>query len=185
MYKQLTIFLEGNHEIILFENKIKPLFKNEYDNVHLYEYGGDQYIGDCKIISDYIRAMENMNDDNNIYHYIFLTDGDQYPSIKQRIEKIMKHINLDKDKIHVVVTEIEGWYLGGLDSISSKKYGLKSFQNTDSITKNAFEMMIPKKYKRSKTAFRKIISNDFSIEVAKTKNSSFKQFYNEYLMPVL
>ena len=174
MYKRLTIFLEGSHEIILFENKIKPLFENEYHDVHLFEYGGDQYIGNCKEISEYIHVIEKMNasEENSDYHYIFLTDGDQYPSVKQRIEKIMKHITLNEDKIHVVVTEIESWYLGGLDDISNKKYGLKNFQNTDSITKNAFEMMIPKKYKRSSTAFRKIIANDFSIDTAKNKNKS-------------
>lgn len=182
MYKQLTIFLEGIHDRMLFETKIFPIFEKYYDYVQPFEYGGDQYIGNCKEISDFISTIEKIDKDENFtHHYIFVTDKGSHPSVEDRKGKIQGHVSIDEDKIHVVVIEIEGWYLAGLNKTSLKKLGLKNHRDTDSLTKNAFVDQIPKKYKKSEIAFKRIILDHFSIEEAKKKNESFRLFYDNYL----
>ena len=49
-----------------------------------------------------------------------------------------KHPNIDKDKIIVVIKEIESWYLAGLDNKACKQLKIKNFANTDNITKEKF-----------------------------------------------
>jgi len=79
----------------------------------------------------------------------------------------------------VVVKEIEGWYLAGLDNKVCKQFKIDSFANTDNVTKEKFNALIPKKF-TSRVDFISEILKNFSIEIAKQKNNSFQYFAKKY-----
>ena len=127
-------------------------------------------------IFQFLRSIQAMNAD-----YIFVADNNGSPCItdrKQRIENDFK--NIDKNKILVVVREIEGWYLAGIDDGSSKKFGIKSFHNTEHINKSAFNDVKPKKFS-SRIDFMSEILKLFCIDTAKKKNGSFSYFVENYV----
>ena len=84
-----------------------------------------------------------------------------------------------KIKIIVVVKEIESWYLAGLDNKVCKQLKIKNFPNTEKVTKEEFNSLIPKKF-TSRIDFMLEILKNFSIEIAKKKNTSFRYFVEKY-----
>lgn len=87
--------------------------------------------------------------------------------------------NIENDKIIVVIKEIESWYLAGLDDEEYKRFEMHTLSNTDDITKEQFNDLIPKKFD-SRIDFLLEILKSFSIEIAKQKNKSFRYFSEKY-----
>ncbi len=79
-----------------------------------------------------------------------------------------------------MIPEIEGWLLAGLDEKATKKLKVSYFDNTQNITKEKFDQLIPKRFD-SRIDFILEILKHFSIDVAKEKNKSFAYFVNKYL----
>ena len=90
-----------------------------------------------------------------------------------------KHPNIDKSKIIVVIKEIESWYLAGLDNKVCRQLKINNFADTDNVTKEKFNALIPKKF-TSRIDFMSEILKYFSIEIAKQKNNSFQYFVEKY-----
>lgn len=184
MYSQLYIYVEGTHDISFFQHVIKPLFENNgYDHVVIREYNGDQYMGDCKDISNDINNFIHIDENVSGFcsHYLFITDRGCHPCVTDRKDKIKRYIpNIDEEKIVVVVVEIESWYLAGLDKDSSRKLRLPYYENTDTLSKSALTDHIPQRMK-SEIAFRQMILDKFSVNVAILKNQSFKYFFEKYI----
>jgi hypothetical protein len=160
----LFIFVEGDDDVRFFERIITPLFANKYDSVKLWKYAQEKN----ERISKFFKSINAMSAD-----YIFVADNNGSPCItdrKQRIEDEFKSI--DKNKILVVVREIESWYLAGMYDGSSKKLGINSFPNTEHINKSAFNDLKPNKF-NSRIDFMSEILKLFCIDTAKSKNGSF------------
>ena len=115
-----------------------------------------------------------MNDE-----YIYVRDINDSPCVSYKKQKIQDELrNIDKNRIIVVIREIESWYLAGLD-VSSKKFGVRPFNITDTITKEQFNDMLPTKFD-SRIDFILEILKYFSIEKAKERNRSFRYFIEKY-----
>ena len=115
-----------------------------------------------------------MNDE-----YIYVRDINDSPCVSYKKQKIQDELrNIDKNRIIVVIREIESWYLAGLD-VSSKKFGVRSFNITNTVTKEQFNDMFSKKF-ASRIDFMIEILKCFSIEKAKERNKSFKYFIEKY-----
>jgi len=171
MESKLFIFIEGDDDERFFERIIKPIFENK-NEVHLVKYAQKKN----EKIFQFLKSIQAMNAD-----YIFVADNNGSPCItdrKQRIENDFQ--NIDKNKILVVVKEIESWYLAGIDAGSSKKLGIKSFSNTEHINKSAFNDLKPKKF-NSRIDFMSEILKLFSKDTAKMKNGSFSYFIENYV----
>ena len=116
-------------------------------------------------------------------NYIYVADINNAPCATDKKEKIQKKFkNIDGHRIIVVIKEIESWYLAGLDDINCKKLGVNPFNitdNTDNITKEQFNDMLPKKFD-SRIDFMLEILKCFSIDKAKEKNRSLKYFLEKY-----
>ena len=107
-------------------------------------------------------------------NYIFMTDINDAPCVTAKKEKLKrKYKNLRLDRVIVVIKEIESWYLAGLDVEICKKFGIRYTPQTDSITKEQFNAMIPKRFD-SRVDFMKEILKVFSIDIAKQRNGSFR-----------
>ncbi len=171
-YERLFIWVEGLDDLRFFNRIICPSFEMKYDLVEVVPYANLKK----EKINNYIRSIEAMDAD-----YMYVTDINDAPCITFRKEgKKEKFSNLHENKIIVVIKEIESWYLAGLDEACSKKCGIRSFNTTDTIVKEEFDNVIPKKFSSSRIDFMQEILKYFDLEVAKQKNKSFSYFLEKH-----
>ena len=185
MYKRLLIYVEGINDKRFFDKVIVPKFLElGYDHIAVEEYKGDNYKAKCKKISSFIKNIDKINNKPDYtYHYIFCADSDHYRYVIAKKNAISSRIrDIDDDRIVVVIIEIEGWYLAGLDKHSSIKHDVPNFSNTNNITKEMFLDVIPNRYKKLEIPFRLKILDDFCFDTAKNKNESFRFFHDNFLI---
>jgi len=170
-YKRLFILVEGNDDERFFNKIFIPKFKEKYDTVQINKYATMKKVN----VDRFIRSIKAMGAD-----YIYLTDINNSHCVTDKKTKIQsKYKNIDNDKIMVVIKEIESWYLAGLDDEVYEQNKIKNFANTDNVTKEIFNNLIPKKF-TSRIDFMLEILKNFSIETAKQKNNSFQYFVEKY-----
>jgi hypothetical protein len=127
-------------------------------------------------IDNFLKSIKAMGAD-----YIYVTDINNSPCVTARKKEIQSRLrNIDEDRIVVVIKEIESWYLAGLGSVETKKFKIRSFSGTDSITKERFDSLIPRTVD-SRIDFLLETLKSFSIETAKQKNKSFRYFIEKYV----
>jgi len=169
-YKKLYFFVEGNDDERFFEKIVEPKFKGKY-YTEIRKYAQTKNTNVDNILKS-IKAIGA--------EYIFIADIDSAPCVKSKKQEIRnKFRNVDIDRIIVVIKEIEGWYLAGLDTTNSKELKISSVKTTDNITKEQFNNLIPEK-SDSRINFMLEILKRYSIETAKQKNKSFKYFIEKY-----
>ena len=170
-YKLLFIFVEGNDDERFFNRILSPKLQEKYDTVMIIKYATMEK----EKVNEFIKSIKAMGAE-----YIYVTDIDNSPCVTAKKEKIQKkHPNIGKDKIIVVIKEIESWYLAGLDNEVCKQLKIYNFTNTDNVTKEEFNDMIIKKFTSRIDSMLEILKN-FSIEIAKRKNNSFRYFVENH-----
>ncbi|MFH1860552.1 MAG: hypothetical protein ABH870_06025 [bacterium] len=166
-YKRLYVFVEGPDDERFFDKIIKPEFEKEYDWVKVELYAGES----PEWRTNFIRSIEAMNAD-----YIYVSDINGAFCVTAKKQKIK---NIDKDKIIVVIKEIEGWYIAGLDDVNSKRLKIPVVvTTTDTTTKEQFNQLIPGNESRIYVMLE--ILKCFSLETARQKNASFNYFVEKY-----
>lgn len=172
MGSKLFIFIEGDDDERFFNKIIIPMLANKYDSVKLWKYAQKKN----EKIFQFLKSIQAMNAD-----YIYVADNNGSPCITDRKQRIENDVqNIDKNKINVVAREIESWYLAGINDDSSKKFGIKSYTNTENINKSTFEGLKPRKFS-SRIDFMSEILKLFCIDTAKMKNVSFSYFIENYV----
>ena len=170
-YRRLFIWVEGDDDSIFFDRIVKPIYQEKYDRVEVIEYAQKQN----DYVIKFVKSIEGMKAD-----FIFIADINSAPCISERKQKLQKRFkNIDKDRILVIVQEIESWYLAGLDEASSEKLRLPIFKTTNSVTKEQFNGLIPEKFD-SRIDFMLEILKHFSLRTAKQKNDSLRYFIEKY-----
>ena len=169
-YKTLYIFVEGEDDKRFFERIVKPMFQGKYDSVEVYKYAQEKN----KKVNSFLRSVKGMNAD-----YIYASDINRAPCVTAKKQDVQsKFRDIDEDRIIVVIREIESWYLAGLDDTSSKNLGILPCGATDTVTKEQFNDLIPKKFD-SRIDFMQEIMKCFQIETGKQKNTSFRYFFEK------
>jgi len=126
-------------------------------------------------VDNFIKSIKAMGAD-----YIYLTDINYSPCITAKKGDVKrKYKNIDIDKIAIVVREIESWYLAGLDNMVCKKLKINTFNNTNDVSKEKFNTLIPKEF-ISRIDFMLEILKNFSIAIAEHKNTSFQYFLKKF-----
>ncbi|MDD1716156.1 MAG: hypothetical protein LUQ01_04075 [Methanolinea sp.] len=111
---------------------------------------------------------------------ILVADNDLEPSIRVKKRVIQERIcAVDPGEILVIVQEIEGWYLAGIDRESARVLGIHPPEFTDQVTKERFNRHIPSRYP-SRIAYMLDLISYYSIPVAIRKNRSFQYFLVHY-----
>lgn len=170
-YKRIFIWVEGDDDERFFSNIIEPKLKSKYNDIKVVKWGKHKK----EYIKKFIRSINSMKGG-----YIFVRDFDNASCIINRKEKTKECYQfLDENKIFIVVTEIEGWYLAGLNVESSEKLKIKNFKDTNDIVKEQFDELIPSKFD-SRIDFMKEILKMFTIDIAKKKNNSFEYFCKKH-----
>lgn len=174
VYKRLYVLIEGNDDERFVNRIVKPIIANNYDHVGTYKYAKKSK----KIIVRFINNISSMGAD-----FICLGDINDSPCItakKQRIQED-KIGDVDDDRIIVIIREIESWYLAGLDDTRCKKLRIRTYNATDDINKEEFEVLISRNKSGSRISCMLEILGNFDITVAKQKNNSFAYFHRNYL----
>jgi hypothetical protein len=178
MKKRLFILVEGEDDIRFFGRIVKPLFVARYDSVELIPYAS---IRRAKV-NNFLKSVRLMKND-----YIFVADIDTERSVRDKKQILYYHFNtIDGKSIIVVIKEIESWYYAGLSQQSALALGVPDLASTDALTKEDFNHLIPRKYD-SRIDFMFEILKYFSLDSARTKNTSFRFFVDRYHLadPVL
>ncbi|MFP4458523.1 MAG: hypothetical protein ACLFSQ_02905 [Candidatus Zixiibacteriota bacterium] len=112
---------------------------------------------------------------------IFFTDNDLSPCKARKFDKINKILkNIKREKIQIVIEEIESWYIAGLSRKDQEKLCIKYQHTTDNLTKEDFEKFISNEFD-SIEALRVEVLRYFDISIAKKRNKSFKYFVEKYI----
>lgn len=151
------VFVEGYYDTIFIETILIPhILENNPMNIIPIPY---QQKTDKKINKD-IKTY-------SFQDYLFLTDLDShtYPCITSRKEERKKEYNnLDCSKIIIVKEEIESWFLAGIDSSLKQFKNWKIPENTETITKEDFDLMLKKNSVNSKIEFIKEIAKHYNFD---------------------
>jgi len=170
-YKRLFIWVEGEDDERIFKNLFLPNLQKKYDWIKIIRYGTLKN----EKINNYLKSIKAMKAE-----YICVTDINDSPCItKKKQEKQNQLKNIDSNNIIVVIKEIEGWYLAGLNDTACNKLKINKHNNTDEISKERFNNIIPDKFD-SRIDFMVEILKYFSIKTAKQKNKSFDYFIKKY-----
>jgi len=166
-HSRLFILLEGDDDERFFNRLMKPQLLQRYDSVEVWKYAQETK----KKVNSFLQSIKAMQAE-----YIYLTDVNGVPCATARKQKTQsKYPNLDEHGIMVAIKEIESWYLAGMDVGSSKQLGIPHFRDTDNLTKENFNAIIPKKF-TSRVDFMQELLKYFKFEIAKRKNKSLAYF---------
>lgn len=180
--KKLLILLESDYDQIFFEKILLNFFEKKFDETQLVLYARIH----PKTIEKIIKAYLDLGFDFIIF--CDLDNANCYPSKKEEIEA---RFNLgEKEKILIVIKEIESWILAGVikevlyDVGTNKrivtKMGVhKKGFTTDCVYSKDFDKLKPRGM--SKRLFVLRILAFFNIKKAKQRNTSFLYFFNKYL----
>ncbi len=174
-YKELFIFVEGVDDKRFVDTIILPFLyaKGGYNFIKVIEYSS--------LSHQAIRIFLNTTTHKATQDYIFLCDMDgnanPNPSISERKEKESNKYgkSLDINKTVVVKEEIESWYYAGITNAKLEELGLPFLPNTEALTKEEFERMIPKTF-ISPNDFMVEILKEYVLEEGKEKNASLNYF---------
>lgn len=173
--RTIFVFVEGPDDRTFFERVIEPRIAEDIDKVKYFEYSEEH----PEYIEDRIRGLESDKMPEYV-DYIFLTDKDDCKDKESSIDEITEEYpEISREKVKVVVIEIESWYFAGLDQNNCDKLNIPYFEDTSDKDKDEFKSRLPEKLYTSsnfKTSFLNNITTKFSVEEAKSTNSSFKEF---------
>ncbi|MHC1602314.1 MAG: hypothetical protein ACXQS4_03690 [Methermicoccaceae archaeon] len=174
----MVAFVEGRDDTHFFNKVLKPLFQEKgwISDTWEYQERGEQY----KRTLRYLKSINSMNADY-IADYVYFRDINHTPCVTAKKEKIMKKLKrrMNQDKIIIVVKEIESWYLA-VDDETLESLGVhENIKNTDDITKEKFDALIPDGVTRKE--FMTGLLENYNVETAKKKNTSFKYFMEKWV----
>jgi hypothetical protein len=169
----IYILVEGNDDERFFETVLSPAFRNRGQRVKIWKYAREKRSRTEK----FIRTLHSSG-----FAYIFVRDIDRAPSVRAKQQEVTAwyHHAVPKQRIAVVVVEIESWYLAGLDEHGARRIGLAGpFGATDGVTKEDFNALVPEGM--SRIHFMRDILRHFDIETAQRQNRSFAYFTGRWL----
>jgi hypothetical protein len=171
MKKRLFILVEGEDDIRFFGRIVKSLLVSRYDSVEIIPYAS---IRRAKV-NNFLKSVRLMKND-----YIFVADIDTERSVRDKKQILYYHFNnIEGKSIVVVIKEIESWYYAGLSRESTLVLGVPDLDSTDSLTKEDFNRLIPRRYD-SRIDFMFETLKYFSLDSARMKNTSFRFFVDRY-----
>ena len=128
-----------------------------------------------KDLGTFVRSL------NKSQEYIVFADSDRNSCFGRSKDRLQNRIpGADDAKVAVVKTEIESWYLAGITREGARDLQIPHYENTDSIDKEHFNMIMPRKFK-SRIDFMAEIMRIFDVNTARNKNSSFGYVWNRFI----
>lgn len=171
-YRRLFVWVEGPDDLRFFETLAKPVLARRYNWIDIVQYA---CMKDEKV-RDFITSINAMNAD-----YLFARDIDTFPCASAAKVDAVSHVaNLDPTRIIVVKREIESWYLAGLNRKSARRLGLEHQGDTEAVTKEGFNDLIPRRF-TSRVDFMIEVLKSATIADARRNNGSFDYFSKKHM----
>lgn len=170
--RRLYILVEGDDDDRLLNKIISSLVFERFDNIKTYKYSQQK----AEKIDDFLKTIKSQQH----WEYIFIADYDNSPCKaikKQRLTEIFHE--LDANRIFIVVKEIEGWYLAGIDESCCRKMNIHYFDKTDNLSKEDFLRCLPKKI--TAYEFKLMIIKNYLLDQAKNRNTSLAYLINNFV----
>lgn len=164
----LYVLVEGDDDERFVCRVAQPIVKEASWAVLCYKYA-------CKKphkVKGFLQALMSRGQG-----FFYLSDLDGAPCVTARKQKVSQQLGgtVSEGKLIVVAEEIEAWYLAGVDDEMAKELGLKNrIARTDSITKEDFRSMIPKR--RSRIDLMQEILDRYDAGTAVQRNASLAYF---------
>ena len=167
-YRRLWVLIEGTDDEIFFEQVVKPEIEARYDFIGFWQYAQEPR----KRTQDFLRSITSMN-----ANYFLLADINDLPCLTAKKDWIQSRYGkaIHVTRAIIVVPEIESWYLAGLNEEACTELGIQTSTDTDEMTKEKFNNLIPKTFD-SRIDFMVEVLKRFSIKTAVRKNRSFDYF---------
>ncbi|MDI6720169.1 MAG: hypothetical protein QMD46_11220 [Methanomicrobiales archaeon] len=167
----ILFFLEGNDDERFFARVIAPPLEDRNCTVRIWKYAREKR----KRTIQLLKSVQGAG-----MAYVFVRDIDDAPSVRAKKEEMVRCFEvLTGEDIAVVVMEIESWYLAGANAAFLSRIGADGIWNTDHITKEQFNQLIPRPM--SRIVFMQEILKHFDVEVAKKRNASFRYFMHRWI----
>ena len=167
----ILFFLEGNDDERFFTRVIAPPLESQNYTVRIWKYAREKR----KRTIQLLKSVQGAG-----MAYVFVRDIDDAPSVQAKKEEMIRCFEVVSDgDIVVVVMEIESWYLAGARPALLKRIGAEGYGDTDYITKEQFNQLIPRPM--SRIVFMQEILKHFDLEGAKEKNASFRYFMRRWI----
>lgn len=171
-YRRLWLWVEGPDDERFARYVLEPLLKQRYDQIDIVQYAERSK----KYVDSLMKSIEAMGAD-----YLLLGDKDKSPCITGAKERICKQYrSVSWERIVVVLPEIEGWYVAGLDDASWQALGLGPRVHSDSVNKERFDDIVGGK-KEHISAMVEILKSYNSV-TAKRHNLSFAYFHGKHIV---
>ena len=164
-YTRLYLLVEGDDDARFVERIVIPKLTSRYDFVKLWKFAQERK----EKVSQFLRSIKAMGAD-----YVLLADINAHPCFPKKKEALLQvFTELESRNTLVVVREIEGWYLGGLND--DNPLGVRAPTDTSGLTKEQFNATMPKGYD-SRIAYMIEVLKHFDIRTATTRSRSFLYF---------
>ena len=146
-----------------------------YDHLEIYQYAQKRFAD----VRRYIRSIDLTPGAD----YLFIADFDQGPCVTLRKSRLMtEYDNLDALRIVIVKTEIESWYLAGLDSHSCVDLRIQTLRDTNDVTKEQFDNIKSPHFEDRADFILEVLSR-YDTETARDRNASFDYALDKYFSP--
>jgi hypothetical protein len=174
MFTEIYFLIEGNDDLRFLQRIAEPILKERYDYIGYFQYTRRPK----KKVQGFIRSVISRKAD-----FLCMTDIDVSPCVTAKKEQIKKDKlgTLDDSRILVVKSEIESWYLAGLDDERCRRLRLPAHRETESVDKEQFRQSLSgSKLGCTINCMIEILKN-YDIATAKSRNGSFDYFHRKYL----
>lgn len=183
MYKALKIFVEGFEDELFFKKVVINQLEEQYDYVEIKQYSQEPQKG-CVEIEKIIRSFKKMTEkiSNTKMDYLYVRDINTVRCIPELKNKLKSSIRtIDKDRIIVVIKEIESWYLAGITQEECINLDIKFENNTNEVTKERFNQLTKSALEDSRINFMIKLLEKYQWDEAIRRNESLNYFDQKIL----
>lgn len=170
-FRRLIIFVEGPTDEDFIKGVLLPRIHGKYDDVYFNRYAGTR----PSKRDAFIRSAKSAQ-----WDYIFLTDINDATCITNRKDHVLdRHPSLQRERVMVVVQEIEGWYLAGLNASLASALNLSEVFDPNEATKEDFANLLPSNLRSPRELMTEILKL-YALEEGVVRNTSLRYCVERY-----
>ncbi len=164
-YNPLYLFVEGDTDERFVRRVLIPRLSSRYDWIYTFRYAQEKE----EKVNSHLRSVKAMG-----AAYFFLADINAFHCFPEKRRDLLETFTqLDTERVVIVVSEIESWYLAGLPA--DNPWDVQVPTDTSGITKEQFNFTVPNGFD-SQIAYMVEVLKVFDVHAAAQKNPSFHYF---------
>ncbi len=164
-YNPLYLLVEGVADDRFVRTVVIPRVSSRYDWISTFRYAQQKE----EKVNSFLRSIKAVG-----AAYFFLADINAFQCFPEKRKALLeKFTQLEAERVIIVVSEIESWYLAGLPA--ENRWGVQVPPDTSRIAKEQFNSTLPKGFD-SQTDYMVEVLKVFDVNAAAQKNPSFHYF---------